>query len=180
MTRPIQAQWRMTLLAQGRAASHWWRADRRETENRQCSRGMYTYVHYHQRDRAGPGRKALWPLLLGVSLGHVQAWKTCYQRSDEPRDVEPLCGLWPSLRLSCPSRWRKTSTVTAMWTATMSMPLSMSLSRGPIAENAAGKRFLLARASRGREVLAESLRAAGGDVEQVVVYESQQLISVTA
>ena len=29
--------------------------------------------------------------IQGVSLGHVQAWKTCYQRSDEPRDVEPLC-----------------------------------------------------------------------------------------
>jgi uroporphyrinogen III methyltransferase/synthase len=38
--------------------------------------------------------------------------------------------------------------------------------------DAAGKRFLLARASRGREVLAERLRAAGGTVEQVVVYES--------
>ncbi len=37
---------------------------------------------------------------------------------------------------------------------------------------AAGRRFLLARASRGREVLAERLRAAGGQVEQVVVYES--------
>lgn len=37
---------------------------------------------------------------------------------------------------------------------------------------AAGQRFLLARASRGREVLAEELQAAGGQVEQVVVYES--------
>jgi uroporphyrinogen III methyltransferase/synthase len=45
-----------------------------------------------------------------------------------------------------------------------------------LAENAAGKRFLLARASRGREVLAETLRAAGGDVEQVVVYESQDVV----
>ncbi len=33
-------------------------------------------------------------------------------------------------------------------------------------------RFLLARASRGREVLAERLRAAGGVVDQVVVYSS--------
>ena len=37
---------------------------------------------------------------------------------------------------------------------------------------AKGKRFLLARASRGREVLAEQLTAAGGHVEQVVVYQS--------
>jgi uroporphyrinogen III methyltransferase/synthase len=36
--------------------------------------------------------------------------------------------------------------------------------------DAAGRRFLLARASRGREVLAEQLRAAGGEVRQVVVY----------
>lgn len=37
---------------------------------------------------------------------------------------------------------------------------------------AAGKKFLLIRASRGREVLAEELQKAGGVVEQVVVYES--------
>jgi len=37
---------------------------------------------------------------------------------------------------------------------------------------AAGKRFLLLRASRGREVLAETLRAAQAEVEQVVVYRS--------
>jgi uroporphyrinogen III methyltransferase/synthase len=38
--------------------------------------------------------------------------------------------------------------------------------------DAAPPRFLLVRASRGREVLAETLRAAGCDVEQVVVYRS--------
>lgn len=37
---------------------------------------------------------------------------------------------------------------------------------------AAGKKFLLIRASRGREVLADELQKAGGIVEQVVVYES--------
>ena len=37
---------------------------------------------------------------------------------------------------------------------------------------AAGKRFLLVRASRGREVLADELTKAGGIVEQVVAYES--------
>lgn len=37
---------------------------------------------------------------------------------------------------------------------------------------AAGKRFLLARASRGRELLAERLTAAGAVVEQIVVYSS--------
>jgi len=37
---------------------------------------------------------------------------------------------------------------------------------------ARGRRFLLARASRGREVLAEKLRAAGAVVEQIVVYTS--------
>lgn len=40
---------------------------------------------------------------------------------------------------------------------------------------ARGKRFLLARASRGREVLAERLRAAGAEVEQVVVYSSRDV-----
>src|SRR5262249_44164369 len=37
---------------------------------------------------------------------------------------------------------------------------------------AAGQRFLLVRASRGREILAEELTKAGAIVEQVVVYES--------
>jgi uroporphyrinogen III methyltransferase/synthase len=41
-----------------------------------------------------------------------------------------------------------------------------------LAGEAAGRRFLLARASRGRGVLAEEVRAAGGEVEQVVVYSS--------
>ena len=41
-----------------------------------------------------------------------------------------------------------------------------------LAREAAGKRFLLARASRGREVLAERLTAAGAVVEEVVVYTS--------
>jgi uroporphyrinogen III methyltransferase / synthase len=41
-----------------------------------------------------------------------------------------------------------------------------------LAADAAGKRFLLARASRGRDVLAEQLTAAGATVEQVVVYTS--------
>lgn len=41
--------------------------------------------------------------------------------------------------------------------------------------DARGKRFLLARASRGREVLADELRAAGGEVEQVVVYSSRDV-----
>ena len=39
-----------------------------------------------------------------------------------------------------------------------------------LAADAAGKRFLLARASRGRQVLPERLVAAGAVVEQVVVY----------
>ena len=42
-------------------------------------------------------------------------------------------------------------------------------------KDAAGKRFLLARASRGRDVLATNLSAAGGDVEEVVVYESHDV-----
>jgi uroporphyrinogen III methyltransferase/synthase len=41
-----------------------------------------------------------------------------------------------------------------------------------LAKGAQGKRFLLARASRGREVLAERLGAAGATVDQVVVYRS--------
>ena len=41
-----------------------------------------------------------------------------------------------------------------------------------LAGEAAGQRFLLARASRGREVLAERLIAAGGAIEQIVVYTS--------
>ncbi len=38
--------------------------------------------------------------------------------------------------------------------------------------DANGRRFLLARASRGREVLSEELLAAGGQIEQIVVYTS--------
>jgi uroporphyrinogen III methyltransferase/synthase len=44
-----------------------------------------------------------------------------------------------------------------------------------LSDEAAGRRFLLARASRGREVLAEQLTAAGGTVEQVVVYSSSDV-----
>ncbi len=43
--------------------------------------------------------------------------------------------------------------------------------------NASGKRFLLLRASRGREILADALRTHGGEVEQVVVYESRDVVS---
>jgi uroporphyrinogen III methyltransferase/synthase len=46
-----------------------------------------------------------------------------------------------------------------------------------LAGKAAGKRFLLIRASRGREHLAEELTKAGGIVEQVVVYESTDVIA---
>ncbi|MHB1033837.1 MAG: uroporphyrinogen-III C-methyltransferase [Pirellulales bacterium] len=46
-----------------------------------------------------------------------------------------------------------------------------SLAAGLAAE-APGRRFLLARASRGREVLAEELTKAGGTVDQIVVYQS--------
>ena len=38
--------------------------------------------------------------------------------------------------------------------------------------NAQGKRFLLARAGRGRHVLADELQKAGGRVDQIVVYDS--------
>ncbi len=41
--------------------------------------------------------------------------------------------------------------------------------------HAAGNSFLLARASRGREVLADELRAAGASVRQVVVYASRDV-----
>jgi uroporphyrinogen III methyltransferase/synthase len=41
-----------------------------------------------------------------------------------------------------------------------------------LAADAAGRRILLLRASRGREVLAERLRAAGAEVDQIVVYQS--------
>jgi uroporphyrinogen III methyltransferase/synthase len=41
--------------------------------------------------------------------------------------------------------------------------------------NARGKRILLVRAGRGREILAELLAAAGATVEQVVVYESRDI-----
>jgi uroporphyrinogen III methyltransferase/synthase len=44
-----------------------------------------------------------------------------------------------------------------------------------LAPQIAGKRVLLARASRGREVLAEMLAAAGATVEQIVVYESRDI-----
>ena len=41
-----------------------------------------------------------------------------------------------------------------------------------LAPQARGKHFLLARASRGREILADELLRAGGHVQQVVVYDS--------
>ena len=44
-----------------------------------------------------------------------------------------------------------------------------------LAPVARGSRFLLLRASRGREVLAETLLAAGADVRQAVVYESRDV-----
>ena len=44
-----------------------------------------------------------------------------------------------------------------------------------INEAAMGRRFLLVRASRGREVLAERLTAAGTTVDQIVVYTSSDL-----
>jgi uroporphyrinogen III methyltransferase / synthase len=44
----------------------------------------------------------------------------------------------------------------------------------------AGRRVLLLRASRGREVLAEMLSAAGAQVEQVVVYESRDVPAADA
>lgn len=47
-----------------------------------------------------------------------------------------------------------------------------------LAEHAAGKRFLLVRASRGREVLAPMLEAAGAAVEQTVAYQSSDVTEV--
>lgn len=44
-----------------------------------------------------------------------------------------------------------------------------------LAAGALGKRFLLARASRGRDVLAQRLTESGAVVEQVVVYESRDV-----
>ncbi|MCH5373103.1 MAG: uroporphyrinogen-III C-methyltransferase, partial [Planctomycetes bacterium] len=44
-----------------------------------------------------------------------------------------------------------------------------------LAEQASGKRFLLVRASRGREVLAEQIGAAGGEVDQIVAYTSRDV-----
>jgi uroporphyrinogen III methyltransferase/synthase len=49
-----------------------------------------------------------------------------------------------------------------------------SLAKG-LAGQGGGRRFLLARASRGREVLAETLRAAGAELEQIVVYQSRDV-----
>jgi uroporphyrinogen III methyltransferase/synthase len=47
-----------------------------------------------------------------------------------------------------------------------------------LAPSAVGQQFLLIRASRGREVLADELRAAGGYVEQIVAYESRDATAV--
>ena len=49
-----------------------------------------------------------------------------------------------------------------------------------LAPHVRGKNVFLARASRGREVLAEMLSAAGADVEQAVVYESRDVESPEA
>lgn len=48
-----------------------------------------------------------------------------------------------------------------------------ALAEGLAAEAEAGKRFLLIRASRGRAILAERLKAAGGTVTEVVAYTSE-------
>lgn len=55
-----------------------------------------------------------------------------------------------------------------------------SLAAALESEAAAGKRFLLARASRGREVLCEKLTATGGSVEQIVVYTSRDVETADA
>jgi uroporphyrinogen III methyltransferase/synthase len=44
-----------------------------------------------------------------------------------------------------------------------------------LANETRGKRFLLPRASRGREILPDSLREAGGIADQIVVYSSQDV-----
>lgn len=44
-----------------------------------------------------------------------------------------------------------------------------------LARSARGQRFLLARASRGREILAETLLASGAAVDQIVVYRSSDM-----
>lgn len=49
-----------------------------------------------------------------------------------------------------------------------------------LAPRVEGERCLLVRASRGREVLAESLTAAGAEVEQIVAYESRDVESPDA
>jgi uroporphyrinogen III methyltransferase/synthase len=49
-----------------------------------------------------------------------------------------------------------------------------------LAAHARGRRFFLARASRGREVLAEILTAAGAKVEQAVVYDSRDVVCPNA
>lgn len=48
-----------------------------------------------------------------------------------------------------------------------------------LAGQAKGRRFLLVRASRGREVLAETLRAAGAIVGQAIAYESRDVAEPT-
>ncbi len=44
--------------------------------------------------------------------------------------------------------------------------------------NASGKRFLLIRASRGRDLLADELRSVGANVEQVVAYRSEDVVAL--
>ena len=46
-----------------------------------------------------------------------------------------------------------------------------------LSSQVSGKRTLLLRASRGREVLAEMLTAAGASIEQIVVYESRDVVA---
>jgi uroporphyrinogen III methyltransferase/synthase len=49
-----------------------------------------------------------------------------------------------------------------------------------LAGQGGGLRFLLVRASRGREVLAETLQTAGAKVQQIVVYESRDVLQPDA
>lgn len=83
-----------------------------------------------------------------------------------------LAAIGPGTAEELASHWLRADVVPTEFRAES---LAASLMR-----DAAGRRFLLARASRGREVLAEQLRAAGGLVEQIVVYSSRDVTTPDA
>ncbi len=112
-------------------------------------------------------------LVFSSTMASITSW-IVWRHSGSTRGIWAACD-WR--QLGRPRRQR--SPTRACWRTCS--PSRIGLKRWPRRSfRLRGKRFLLARASRGREVLAEMLTAAGGYVEQIVVYESADVAAADA